>query len=222
MLASRKRRELGKKLAARVKARYGELKRRKVRPLLDQLVLGILWRHTSVRRATRALRGLQREFVDWNEVRVSQQAEVAGTMSGAEWAGPAAQSVLGVLQSVFETHNTVALEFLRELTNTQARTFLQSLPGIGRDVADEVLLLSLEVEVLPLSEEAARMCYRLGLIPSERATRANQKALAGCWGPELYAGLVMFFSDEAKSTCRHDKAQCSQCLTKSMCAKEGL
>ena len=64
MLAVRKRRDMARSLASRAKSRYGELKRRKIRPPLAQLVLGILWRYSSTRRAARILKVLEHTFVD--------------------------------------------------------------------------------------------------------------------------------------------------------------
>lgn len=222
MQGAKKRREIAHKVASCARSKYGELKRRKVRPALDQLVLSLMCCYTSTRRATRALRQLQRAFVDWNEVRISPTLEVARAMASTEWADQSAERIRAVLQSLFEARNVVDLEFLSELTIPQARVFLQSLPGVGRDVADEVLLFSLAAEVLPLSAEAARVCHRMGLIPTDRATRANQKALMGYWEPDLYPALALYFGDEAKNTCREDKPRCSRCGAKSVCPKEAL
>lgn len=222
MLAARKRREMAQKLASRARSRFGEMKRRKIRPALDQLILGVLWRYNSTRRAARILKGLHGRFVDWNEVRVSSAAEVASAISTAPWAKVAAERITAVLQSLFDLRNLVSLEFLRELTTTQGKAFLQSLVGVGRDLADEVLLFSLRAEVLPVSEDTARMCCRLGLISSDRATLVNQKALADLWEPALYAPVALFFVDTARSVCRLDKPRCRECPMGTGCPKVGL
>lgn len=223
VLGAKKRAEVAKKLASRVKAKYGEMKRRKLKPPLDQLVLSLICHHASARRATGALRQFQRLFVNWNEVRVSPLAEVAHCMSGAAWAAAAAKTISSVLDGLFATRNALDLQFLQEeLTTAQARTFLQSLPAVGRHVADEVLLMSLQVDVLPLSDEGARLCCRLGLTGNERPTLANQKTLMAYWDPALYAGLTLYFSDEPKSICRLEAPRCSQCGMKSVCPKEGV
>jgi endonuclease-3 len=220
VLGVKKRRELARKIASHAKSKYGELKRRKIRPALDQLVLSLIWQHASTRRAAGALRDLQAEFVDWNEARVSTQAEVAGVMGGSDWAAAAGLRIREALRSLFDAHNTVDLDFLSEMTTTQARTFLQGLPGVSRDIADEVLLMSMAVDVLPVSEAAARMCHRLGLIANDRVTLSNQKGLADLWEPDLYPALMFYFADEANGTCRHDKPRCVKCALKALCVKE--
>jgi len=213
---------IASEIASAAKARYGELKRRKVRPPLDQLIQSVLWRHTSVRRGTRALRELKRNFVDWNEVRVSSIGEISGVMSAAGWAKPSAERIRRILSSLFVARNVVSLDFLSELTAAQARAFLQSLQEVTRDLADEVLLFSLQADVLPLSQETAVMCYRLGLIRNERATLQNQRALMALWDRGLYPAVTLFFVDYARSVCRPDKPRHSACPVGALCPKVGI
>lgn len=222
VLGLKKRRDVARKLASRAKSRYGELKRRRSRPPLEQLILSILWRCTSTRRASRALKALEDTFVDWNEVRVSTVGEVAAVLSSSEWTAPCAERIIGVMRSLFDIHNMVSLDPLTELTPAQSRSFLQSLPGMGRDIADEVLLFSFQSEVLPLSEDTARLCYRLGLIRNERASQDSQKELMALWPPELYAPLTLFFIDHARGVCRFDKPRCKECSVKQDCIKQDV
>jgi len=184
--------------------------------------LSILWHYTGTRHAARALKELEHTFVDWNEVRVSPVVEVAAAISHADWAWECAQQMIQALQNIFDARNVVSLECLGELTTAQARTFLQSLPGVGRELADEVLLFSLQAEVLPVGEDAARMCYRLGLIRTDRPTLEHQKELRALWPPEMYAPVTLFFVDHARSVCRPDKARCGECPLRAECPKEEL
>lgn len=222
MVGLKKRRLVAQSLASRANSKYGEMKRRKIRAALDQLVLGMLWCHTSTRRATRSLRALNRAFVDWNEVRISPVAEVASVISTAEWSVLSAERLIAVLKSLFEARNTISLDFLSEFTTTQARTFLQGLPGVARYVADEVLLFSLQVEILPLSEEAARMCYRMGLIRTHRPTMDNQRSLMQLWDPNVYPGLVLLLGDCATMFCQQSDPRCEGCPVKLSCTQTGL
>jgi len=207
------------RLVRQAVAKYGELKGRKARPPLNQLVLSLMAHATSVRQATRALRALKRRFADWNEVRVSHPAEVAAAISSARWAQEAAEKLVWLLGEVFEAYNRPNLLFLEELTPTQARSCLVRLPMIGRDIADDVLLFSLGVEVLPLSQGTARMCHRLGLIDDDRPTLKNQRALAKLFDERYYASLHLFFCDHAEPLCRPDEPLCKRCPMHRHCPK---
>jgi len=222
VVGTRKRREVVRKVGSVARSRYGNLRRRKVRPALDQLVLSLLCRYTSPSRATRALRQLKRAFVDWNEVRVSSAAEVAVAVSTTDWAVVCAERAKEILTSIFKLCNEVALTCLAELTPPQARTFLQSLDGMERDLADEVLLFSCNVELLPVGESAARVCYRLGLIRSDRATMDSQKRLMSFWDPALYPNLALFFLSHAESVCKRDGPNCDSCSLRGVCPRTGV
>jgi endonuclease-3 len=222
VLAKRKRRQIAAGLAEAAVAKYGELKRRKIRPPLDQLVQGLLWRHTSVRRGTRALRELRRAFVDWNEVRVSSVDEIRGAMSSADWAAVSATRIRKLLWGLLEVRNEVSLEVLNELNTTQARAFLQGLPEVNRDLADEVLLFSLNANLLPVGNHTARMSYRLGLIENDRSTLKNQRALMTLWDQALFPAVTLFFNDYAGSVCRYEKPRHEDCPMDPVCPREGV
>jgi endonuclease III len=204
-----------KKQAARIARyavrKYGEQKGRKLRSPINQLVLSLFCHLTSVRQATRAYRQLARDFADWNEVRVSHPAEVAACISTAHWATEAAEQLVWLLSEVLEVYNTTDFEFLRELTPTQARSCLLRIPVVRRDAADEVLLMSLDVPVLPLGEAAARMCHRLGLLPDAKTTMKNQRALVKLFGEDCLVPLHMFFCDYAERYCLPDQPVCNKC-----------
>ncbi len=193
------------------------MKNRKARPALNQLILSVLYHLTSVRRATRALSELRRAFVDWNEVRVSHPAEVAAAVSSAPWALEAADCVVWLLKEVYELYNRMDLGFLSDLTPTQARSCLESLPMVPRHLADEVLLLSLGVPVLPFSAATARMCYRLGLLENRRPTLKNQRMLESRFDEKYYPALHLFFCDYADKLCAADEPLCSECPLKRNC-----
>jgi len=197
--------------------RYGELKGRKTRPPLSQLILSIFYHMTSVRRATRALRQLKRTFVDWNELRISHPAEVGGALSSARWARTGSERVLWALRELNDAYHRTNLDFLEQLTPAQARSCLKSLPTVQRHLADEVLLLSLDVSVLPLSPDAARMCHRCGLLDDDRVTVKNQRRLMKLFDREYYVPLHMFFCDAAERYCRAEAPQCDECPVDGNC-----
>jgi endonuclease III len=205
------------RLAQYAVRRYGRLKNRKLRSPLNQLVLSTFYRVTSVRRATRALGELQRRFVDWNEVRVSHPAEVAAVLSSASWAAEGAERLVWLLKELHEVRNSTNLDFLAELTPAQARTCLTRLSMVHRALADEVLLLSLGIAVLPCSAPAARMSHRLGLVDDDRPTLANQRALASLFEEHHYVPVHFVFCDFAEKLCLPDEPLCDRCPMNKAC-----
>ena len=180
----------------------------------------LLWRYTSIRRGTRALRQLKRNFVDWNEVRVSHVEEIADAMANTEWAIESAAQIRRLLEKLFMLRSEVSLDFLTDLTKAQGRAFLHSMPGVSDDLADEVLLFSAEVNVLPITEHSARMAYRLGLVPNARVTKKNQQRLGKLWEPEVYPAIAQFFLDHAPEMCEEKEPDHENCVLEELCPKE--
>ncbi|MFW6456807.1 MAG: hypothetical protein ACOC0A_00795 [Planctomycetota bacterium] len=201
---------------------YGDPNRRKIRPPLDQLVESLLWRQTSIRRGTRALRQLKREFVDWNEVRVSHREEVANAMANTEWAMDSARRIQRILGKLFTLRHEMSLECLHDLTKAEGRAFLQSLPEVSSDLVDEVLLFTTGVKLFPVNDDIARMAYRLGLVPNPRVTKRNQKRLMDHWEPEVHVAIVQFFLDNASAICSEEDPAHDECPLNELCPREGM
>ena len=222
MVSKKKSGDIAEEIASASLDKYGDPQRRKVRPPMDQMVQSLLWRYTSVRRGTRGMRQLKRHFVDWNEVRVSPVREVQNAMSSANWAWESARHLKKVLDSLFHLRNSMALDFLEELTVAQARTFMRSIQEVPRDLGDEVLLFIRKADLLPVGEDTARMCYRLGLVDNDRATLKNQKALMKLWDTDVYPVVAQFFADNARTICRQDEPRHGKCSLDSLCPRVGL
>ena len=219
MLKPNERRTCVENLGRCAVEKYGELKARKVRPALDQLILGVLYRQTSVRRATRALRELNRAFVDWTELRVSSVEEIVSHLSSAVWAWDSARRTKAILNTLFEKTNELCLQFLHdEMTPAQMRSFLCQLPGVQRELANEVLMLSFGVPVFPCSEGIARMGYRLGLLETDRSTAKTQRLLTAILDPEHYAAVHLFLTDSAGKTCLPQEPRCQDCQMQQWCS----
>lgn len=222
MVSAKKKKEIAEEIAEYAIDKYGDPTRRKVRPPLDQLIQSALWRYTSVRRGTRALRQLKRTFVDWNEVRVSPPVEIASAMATTDWATTAAEHIKKILESLFDLRNVVSLGFLDELTTAQARTFLRSLQEVPRDLADEVLLFSIDAKTFPINIHTARMAYRLGLVKNPRATQTNQRSLMKLWDKDDYVAVDQLFVDNAREICSESEPRHKKCPVESICPKKGL
>lgn len=221
MVARREMEKQTDRLTRSAVAKYGEMKNRKPRPPLEQLIMSVFCRRTSVGQATRALRELKRSFVDWNEVRVSHPVEVASGLPATRWASDGSEQLVWLLRDLYERYSCTDLSFLAELTPPQARSCLLSLPAVQRDMADEVLLMSLLVPVLPFPAAVARMCHRLGLLENDRPTLKNQRTLSRLLKPRFYASLHLFFCDYAEKLCGIEEPLCGQCPLEPHCEGAG-
>ncbi len=202
--------------------KYGEPKRRKVRPPLDQLIQSVIWRYTGIKSGIRAFRKLNRTFVDWNEMRVSSITEISAAISNAAWAHDCAEHLRQILENLFRLRNVVNMDFLQDFSQSEAATFLRSLQGMTRDLADEVLLFNYGYGRFPLTEHGTRMCFRMGLIDKQSPTLKNQRALLDMWDPQYHIGFALFLHDHGADICREERPRCTKCPVEKVCPKIGL
>jgi hypothetical protein len=137
----RKERTLSATLKALAVAFGGPENLDELRPL-EQLILLILCQGSDVTKARSAMKRLQREYVDWNEIRVSGVYEIAGHLRvlGARKTLRKAQQIKELLTTVYNRFNKLNLDFLHasgadpELSRKKERflTYLQDMLKAAR------------------------------------------------------------------------------------------
>ena len=123
---------------------YGKVKVPHGEPLLETAAFLILRDGWDYKKASRALKILETDFVDWNEVRVSTSWELANHLSsladGAQLE-PRCERLLYLLDRVYEDRSELSLEFLTELDADQRREYLLTVEQL--DVGQAFVLLQL-------------------------------------------------------------------------------
>ncbi len=160
-------RERFNRILAKLEEFHGPLELRFADPV-EQVLWMILLRHSSDDRALRALRAVQRHYLDYNELRVASPTDI-GEVIGSYVRGDtiaAASELRGFLRKIRERHNLIGFKFLENLGLEEKRRALGDLPGVGADGALAVLLLSQEKDdALVADRPATNMAIQLGVVP---------------------------------------------------------
>lgn len=213
-----------KRLAGRLRSllerKYGTQIPAPAEEPIDTLVLTILEGSDVTRsRAQKALHAIQKAFVDWNEVRVSPVAEIAGVIGAAgDCAYDKAAAIRAALNDICRSKHKLSLLFLREESRSNARQYLSSLAGVDRRASTAVMLICLDVPVLPLDDAAATFFHRLGLLDTDRPTQKARMQLENLLGKEALPAVHMYVAEEARTTCREDSPDCASCLLRLECS----
>ena len=134
---------------------------------LEQLLGSIISCDSRPECSAKALELFEEEFVDWNEVRVSSIAEIAGVLRQAGVDVEQARTIKSVLSQLFLKKNQLSMEFLRKYKEKQAEDFLNRFVGLNPAVVDEVMLLSLGHHRFPVNRDVLRVCRHLGIVTDE-------------------------------------------------------
>ncbi len=194
--------------------------------LMLYLVLREGW---DFKKATRAVKKLQEEFVDWNEVRVSFDRELAEVLA------PLTQKDLDakvkrckdVLKAIFDKYNRVNLDFMRTQDFETARRALSEMEALGRANA-HILVQCYQDELdqaparssktLVMSHDGLRVAIRLGLIKKTSSLNVGRKELEKLLEPTRYIDFQNLFVRHAEQVCTSKNPACEGCFLNSGCA----
>jgi endonuclease III len=120
---------------------------------LHALVRGAMSFDVPDARAEEAMRAIEGEFVDLNELRVATELEVQEFL-GTKY--PAIERrvtmITQALNTIFEREHTLSLERLRTISKRDARQFLRDLPGMHPFVEAFVMLMAFDGHALPVDD----------------------------------------------------------------------
>lgn len=127
-------------------------------------------------KANDAIKMIEREFVDLNELRVATDLEI--------------QEILGVrypdierrvamitqaLNDIFEREHTMSLNRLKEISRRDSRQFLRELPAIHPFVEAYVMMFSLDGNAFPIDEDMLEYLREEEIIEEDTSLEDAQK-----------------------------------------------
>lgn len=145
---------------------------------LSELVSSLLSHRTRNADSGRAFKQLNTQFSTWEAVRDAPVQEVEQAIAPCTWAEQKAPRLQHVLRLISQQRGDLSLDFLAELPVSEARAWLESLPGVGPKTSAAVLCFSqLRRRALPVDSHHHRVAVRLGLIPETIAVGPSHALL---------------------------------------------
>jgi len=191
------------------------------RPPLEQLILGLLSDQTSERKAVQALRRLQTDFVDFNEVRVTRPNDLAAAIHMVADPQAKAKRILRVLHQLFLRNACVTLEFLTRLPLDQARGFLEQLDGVDARTVATVVLLSLGGSALPADAALVRIAKRIGLVGRAWHAEQVQQVLEDAIPADDKFAFYRLMVIHGETVCLVKTTRCEACSLRTLCESSG-
>ena len=140
-----------KKAYAKVKGGISAADIPELRDPVHCLALGVLGTDNGPDRAERQLNKALALVVDWNEIRVSNAAEVSDLV-GDHSADSLrrCQHLIDALQAIYDRENKVTLDRIKSLGRREARQYLESLKGVDEYAVAYVVLWSFGGHAIPV------------------------------------------------------------------------
>ena len=181
------------------------------------LMQTILSQNTSDTNSGVAFRSLLASFNNWEEVADANTATIAESIRyGGLWRIKA-QRIKQVLGEILQKRGRLELDFLSQLTSSEAEDWLHQLTGVGLKTARCVLLFSLGVPALPVDTHILRVSQRLGLVSPKASADDAHKTLGKVVPPEDVYQFHVLMIEHGRKTCRARYSNCQSCILKNLC-----
>lgn len=189
---------------------------------LSELISALLSHRTKNADSHRAFQQLRQQFSTWEAVRDAPTDAVERAIAPCTWAEQKAPRIQQVLQLITEQYPDGSLDFLAELPVAEARSWLESLPGVGPKTSAAVLSFSrLRRRALPVDSHHHRVAIRLGLIAPKVSVAAAHAILEAQLPPEWTAQQVYDNHEilmlHGQKCCYYRNPACDRCPLLDLC-----
>jgi len=187
------------------------------KPVLDQVAFYQFFIHVGNAKAKKTLKDFREEYVDWNEVRVSSLGQISETVSAYGMTPEVAVTIKGFLNHVYNEHNSLSIEFLRDESNDNIRKFFSNADMLLHGTVAFLLMVNKESSVVPPEKPLKRVAERIGLA-GRGWTRSKVAKTFRVIVPEKEA--LKFFQlalEHSRSYCTVENPRCANCPMESDC-----
>ncbi len=143
---------------------------------LRALVRAAMSYNVSDAKADEAMRAIEKEFVDLNELRVATDLEIQELL-GVRYPDIERRvaMITGALNNIFEREHTMNLERLKTVSRRDSRQFMRELPDIHPFVEAYVMLYAFDGHTFPIDEEILSFLREEEVIDEETNLDEAQK-----------------------------------------------
>ncbi|HUU69100.1 MAG TPA: hypothetical protein VM223_25230 [Planctomycetota bacterium] len=226
MAASQAAAEKISRIYERLGKAYGKRRRIHCGTLLEQLILTILSSDASEAQAFRALMHLQKEYVDWNEVRVSDDLSLSSELHRVGVNSSAPVMLKNALENLLLETSTLQPEVLDSMPFAEMGELLGKIK-LPKWVVASVLLMEARARhpmgavQVPVDEGVARMMWRMGFASTPRATVQIQECIRASMPDEEEHNFHRVAARFSREYCGDPIPRCAKCPIRRDCSFAG-
>ena len=221
MAASRSDKQKMARIYDRLGRVYGRRRRTRSGTFLDQLIVTILSSEAPESHAYKAYELLQKLYVDWNEVRVSDEFCLAEELKSAGVNSGAHLLLKSTLEGLLIEKSNLSPEVLDDSTPEQVASLLHKL-SFPKSLAASLLLLLAQngsdaALQVPLDEGVARFMARAGFASTPRATLQIHECLKSALPQGEEHNFHRVVGRLSREYCFESSPKCMKCPLRGDC-----
>ena len=184
---------------------------------VDTLVETILSQNTTDKNSHRAFQVLKCNYPRWEDMMEESPKRIAGLIRSGGLADMKAARILNALEFINRTKGELRLDFLREMTPSQADSWLGQMKGVGPKTRGIILLFALRMPAFPVDTHIHRVTKRLGLIDHKVSREEAQEELAKLVPQEEFYNFHINLIEHGRAICQARKPRCGACKIRHLC-----
>lgn len=186
---------------------------------LDFAVWGTVAANVPADAAERGYRALQREFVDWNELRVATWREIGLVLERARVPDPGRKAVAArrALQQMYSRMNKLTLEAVQGMTAEDARRYVEGFSDWPSTAAGAIYYGFGNGTGVPPTMGVVRVAERVGLLAEGLGARKQEQALAKLIPRAKHFRFHHSLGGLADEVCLHKDPRCEECPVLELC-----
>lgn len=196
---------------------YGEPEWREPLPPIDELVSTFLSQNTNDINRDKAFFALKTRYENWEEVRDADPQELIEVIRIAGLANQKGPNIQNALKVITNERGKLDLQFLKEMSVEDARTWLTNLKGVGPKTAAIVLLFSMGIPAFPVDTHIYRVSGRIGFRPKNLNVEKTHMYLESIAPANNYSSLHLNLIRLGRETCHARKPTCGNCPIQDIC-----
>ncbi|PZC51199.1 MAG: endonuclease-3 [Chloroflexi bacterium] len=182
-----------------------------------ELVTTILSQNTSDTNAARAFQGLIDRFGSLVEVTSARTEDIELSIKVGGLASQKAVYIKGALDRIIQYQGNLSLDFLRDFSLEEAKSWLTSIPGVGKKTAAVTLCFAFGMPAMAVDTHVYRVTKRLGVIKEKTTIDRAHDLLEQMVSPEKIYSLHVCLITHGRQTCKALRPLCSSCTLADIC-----
>ena len=177
---------------------------------VDDLVYVILSTKTSLSMARAVYKTLRKTFRTWEDLLGSPLPKLKRILRPAGLSNVKSKQIYQALQKIRSDFGACRLDSLRATSESDAQTYLTSLPGVSEKVAKCVMMYTLGFRVMPVDTHIYRVAHRLGWTAKKRPDQCH-KELESLIPPRRRYAFHVSCMAHGQQVCRPSHPDCENC-----------
>ena len=189
-----------------------------------QLLITILSQNVADTNTARAAENLFNDFEDYQEIEEASVEDLADSINPAGLPETKAKRIQRTLKALREHGGSgeYSVEFLGEMEDSDAQSWLEEIKGIGPKTASVLLNFHFDADVMPVDTHVERISKRFRLIPFSASNGKAHELLNEAVPHDIKNSFHMLIIEHGKNNCSARNPTCENTKLKKYCTRYEL